>query len=41
MNNILDNIEINDIINRCLTQEAHDELYELISELRLITEELE
>jgi len=40
MGNILNKIETNDRINRCLDQEAHDELYDLVSELRLIEEEL-
>ena len=41
MNKILDNLETNDTINRCLNQDAHDELYDFVSELRLIQEELE
>jgi len=40
MGNILDQLETNDSIIRCLNQNGYDEFYDLVSELRLIQEEL-
>lgn len=41
MNKILDNLETNKIIVKDLSQDSYDEFYELISELRLIADEIE